>query len=191
MRKEGYTLRTQNRNGRKGVDMRRNFRTRLTVVAAGTLVALLVGAVGMAMASPPTPANGTFTQTAVTGFQIEFAGPNVIIEQTTVGVMDGTLSGTVEDSVRVVIHSDGTFTAHGTTVCQCSLEGREGLVRFTVTDSGEQIAPGTSVFSGRAAISSANGDLSGLSGLFDVEGSTDIPSGLSTFRYSGQIHFHP
>lgn len=171
--------------------MRRSFRNRSAVVAAGAVVALLVGAVGMAMASPPTPASGTLTQTAVTGFQIQFGGSNVIIEQTTVGVMNGTLSGTVEDSVRVVIHSNGTFTAHGTTVCQCSLEGKEGIVRFTVTDSGEQIAPDTSVFSGRAAISSATGELSGLSGLLDVEGSVDIPSGLSTISYSGLIHFHP
>lgn len=165
--------------------------TKMGISVAAAVAALLFATFGTAMASAPTAADGTFTQTAVTGFEIRIAGANVIIEQTTQGVISGTLSGTIEDTVRVVIHSDGTFEAKGTTIGACSVDGKQGLVGFAVTDQGEQISPDSSRFTGRAVITRTTGDLSGLSGRLDIAGTVDIPSGLSTIGYSGHIHLHP
>lgn len=39
--------------------------------------------------------------------EIGFAGPNLVFEATTVGLFSGTLSGSFEDSVKVVIHPMG------------------------------------------------------------------------------------
>lgn len=160
-------------------------------VVVGTVIALLLSTVGTALATAPMPAAGTLTQTEVTGFELRVAGSNVIIEQTTRGVMSGTLSGTVEDTVRVIIHSDGTFEASGTTICACFLDGNQGQVELAITDTGEQTSPNTSRFTGRAAITRATGDLSGLAGRLDIEGTVDLATGLSTIGYSGEIHPHP
>jgi len=164
---------------------------KMVAVVIATVTALLVATVGTAMASAPTTADGTLTQTAVTGFELRIAGTNVVIEQTTRGVMSGTLSGTIEDTVTVVIHSDGTFEAHGTTICACSVHDKQGHVEFAVTDTGKQTSPDTSRFTGRAAITRTTGELSGLAGHLDIEGTVDLTTGLSTIGYSGQIHLHP
>jgi hypothetical protein len=164
---------------------------RLGAVATAAAVALLlVGAVGVAQASPPTPASATFTQTAITGFEIRFAGPNVIFEATTAGSVDGTLSGTYEDNIRVVIHPNGRFTAQNRITCACTVEGKEGVLELVVVDTGEPVGPDTSVFEGSAVIRQGTGELSGLRGVFHVQG-TVHPTGLSTFTLSGQIHSHP
>jgi hypothetical protein len=60
-----------------------------------------------------------------------------------------------------------------------------------LVDSGEVISPDTAVLAGTAVIIDGTGELAGLRGVFTVDGIVDIPSGLSTFTYSGQIHFHP
>lgn len=161
------------------------------LIALWTATALLlVGAIGAAHASPPTAASGTFTQEAPTGFAIRFAGPNVIVEQATKGSVSGTLTGTFEDSLRVVIHPNGRFTAKGTITCQCAMDGKEGTLALVVVDNGEEIN-GVPTFAGRAVITGATGELAGLRGVLEVEGAVDQTTGLSTFSYSGQIHLHP
>lgn len=164
---------------------------RVGVLATAAAVALLVGTVGVAQASPPTAAEGTFTQTGITGFELRFAGPNTIIEQTTAGSVSGTFTGSFEDSLKVVIHPNGLFNAQGTTTCECAVEGKEGVLEFVVVDTGEPAGPDSATFEGRAVITRATGELSGLHGVLEVEGTVDLLSGLSTLTYSGQIHFHP
>jgi hypothetical protein len=159
----------------------------LTVVAAVGL--LLVGAVG-AQASPPTTASGTITQEAITGFDLRFAGPNVILEQTTVGTISGTLTGSFEDRFRAVIHPNGRFNAQGTFTCQCTVDGKSGVLEFVLTNSGEELN-GTPTFDGRFVITGGSGELSGLRGVLEFAGSVDLQTGLSTSTYSGQIHSHP
>jgi hypothetical protein len=161
------------------------------LIALWTATALLlVGAIGAAHASPPAAASGTFTQEATTGFAIRFAGPNVIVEQTTMGSVVGTLAGTFEDSLRVVIHPNGRFTAKGTITCQCTVDDKQGLLAFVVADTGEEVN-GVPTFAGRAVITGATGELAGLRGVLEVAGTVDVMTGLSTFDYSGQIHLHP
>jgi hypothetical protein len=155
----------------------------------GVLVLLLACAVRIAQASsPPTAASATFTQTAITGFEIRFAGPNVIIEQTTVGSVSGTLNGSFEDSIRVVIHPNGLFTAQGRTTCECTVAGNEGVLELLVVDTGEPVSPTNAIFEGTAVITGGTSGLSGLRGVFKVEGTVDLVTGLSTFTLSGQIH---
>lgn len=164
---------------------------RAGALVAATLVALLVGTVGVAQASPPTAAEGTLTHTAITGFDIRTAGPNAIFEQTTVGSFSGTLDGSFEESLRVVAHPTGRFNAKGTISCACTVEGREGIVELVLATSGEIVSPTTGVVEGRFVITGGSGELSGLSGVLDVEGTIDLTTGLVTITYSGQIHLHP
>jgi hypothetical protein len=159
----------------------------LAVVAAVGL--LLVGAVG-AQASPPTAASGTVTQEAVTGFDLRVAGPNAIFEQATAGSLSGTLSGTYQDSFRVVLRPDGRFTAQGTLTCQCTVDGMSGVLVLRSTNTGEAI-DGVPTFAGRFVITGGTADLSGLRGVLQFEGTVDLATGLSTSTYSGQIHSHP
>jgi ABC-type transport system substrate-binding protein len=160
-------------------------------VMVGILILLLAGVVSVAQASPPTAASGTSTQTQITSFEIRSAGPNVIIEQTTLGSVSGTLTGNFEDSFRVVIHPNGRFNAQGTITCQCTVEDKSGVLELRLVDSGEIVSPDTAIFAGTAVITGGTGELSDLRGVFAVEGMVDIPSGLAVFTYSGQIHFHP
>jgi len=151
----------------------------------------MAGVVGIAQASPPTDASATFTQTEITDLEISFAGPNVILEQTHVGTVSGTLSGSCEESIRVVIHPNGRFNAQGTNTCDFTVEGKSGVVELVIVTTGQIVSPDTAIFAGNAVITGGTGELSGLRGVFTLEGIVDIPSGLSTVTYSGQIHFHP
>jgi hypothetical protein len=159
----------------------------LTVVAAVGL--LLVGAVG-AQASPPTTASGTITQEVVTGFDLRFAGPNAILELATAGSVSGTLTGTYEDSFTVVIHPNGRFNAQGTLTCQCTVDGMSGALVIQVTNTGEEI-DGVPTFAGRFVITGGSGELTGVRGVLEFEGTVDPATNLSTSTYWGQIHSHP
>jgi hypothetical protein len=163
-------------------------RRRLLAVVAAVAI-LLVGAVGV-QASPPATASGTITQEAITGFDLRFAGPNAILEQSTAGSVSGTLSGTYEDSFRVVIHPNGRFNAQGTLTCQCTVDGRSGVLVIRVTNTGEEI-DGVPTFAGRFVITGATAELSGLRGVLQFEGTVDPATSLSTITYWGQIHSHP
>jgi hypothetical protein len=159
----------------------------LTVVAAVGL--LFVGAVG-AQASPPTTASGTITQEVITGFDLRLAGPNAIVELATAGSVSGTLTGTYEDSFTVVIHPNGRFNAQGTLTCQCTVDGRSGVLVMQVTNTGEEI-DGVPTFAGRFVITGGSAELSGLRGVLQFEGTVDPATNLSTITYWGQIHSHP
>jgi hypothetical protein len=164
---------------------------RAGAMVAATLVALLVGTVGVAQASPPMAAEGTLTHATVIGFDAQMAGPNLIFEQTTLGSLSGTLSGSIEERLRVVIHPNGRFTAHGTITCECTVEGKEGVVELMVTTTGELVSPEVAALEGRYVITGATGELFGLTGVLEVEGTVDTSTALATVTYSGQIHLHP
>jgi hypothetical protein len=163
----------------------------LKITYAILILLLMVGLVDTVHASPPTDASGASTQTQITQFELQSAGPNVIFEQTTVGSFSGTLTGSFQDSYRIVIHPNGRFNAQGTITCNCTVEGKSGVLELRLVDSGEIISPDTVILAGTAVITGGTGDLAGLRGVFTVEGTVDIQSGLATFNYSGQIHFHP
>lgn len=170
--------------------MRSNKKRRWAVLAIGSALVLLIGAVGVAMASPPTAASGTGAQTAITSFDLRMAGPNIIIEQTSTGTLNGTLTGTTEDSFTAVIHPNGSFNGHGTVTCECTVDGKSGVLELASTNTGEQI-DSVPTFAGRFVIKGGTGELSGLQGVLEFEGTVDLETGLNTLAYSGEIHSHP
>ena len=141
-----------------------------------------------AAVTAPSPASGAFTQTAVTGLEVGTAGPNTILEQTSEGTVSGTLNGSYQDRLRVVIHPSGRFNAHFTITCQCSVNGESGVLELVASDRGEIVGPTTAVFAGRAVVRGGSDDLSDLRGVLAIEGTVDLVSGLSTYGYSGTIH---
>lgn len=145
---------------------------------------------GAMLASPHTPAAGTFDQTAVLSLEVREAGPNTILEQTTQGVASGTLTGDLQDELRVVIHPNGRFNAHFTVSCVCTVDGKEGVVELVANNTGEIDGP-LGAYEGRAVITGGTGELSGLRGVLQFEGAVDLTTGLSTLTYSGTIHFAP
>lgn len=142
----------------------------------------------MAHAAPPTAAAGTFTQTGITSLQVRQAGPNTILEQTSTGLVSGTLSGSYTDDLRVVIHPKGRFNAHFTIRCECTVGGEQGIVEFVAGDRGELVSPTLAAFAGRATITGGTAELSDLRGVLEIEGATDLTTGLATYTYSGRIH---
>ena len=142
----------------------------------------------IAQASAHIAANGTFTQTAISGLDVRFAGPNTILEQTSEGSVNGTLNGSYEDDLRVVIHPNGRFNAQFTITCQCMVEGKQGVLELVATDRGQLVGPNLATFAGRAVITGGSGELSGLRGVLEIAGTVDVASGLSTYTYSGRIH---
>jgi hypothetical protein len=164
---------------------------KMKVMLGIMILLLMVSGVDTVQASPSTAASGTSTQTEITSFEVRSAGPNVIFEQTTVGSLSGALTGSFEDSYRIVIHPNGSFNAQGTITCDCTVEGKSGVLELKLVDSGEMVSPDTAIFAGTAVITGGTGELVDLRGVFAVEGTVDIQSGLATFTYSGQIHFHP
>jgi hypothetical protein len=145
----------------------------------------------MGQASLHVPASGIFTQSAITGLDVQPAGPNTIVEQTSEGTISGTLTGPYQDDVKVVIHPNGRFNAHFTITCQCTVDGRQGVLELVANDTGELVSPDVAVFAGRAVITGGTGELAGLRGVLEIEGVVDVPTGLSTYTYSGHIHFQP
>lgn len=145
----------------------------------------------MEQAPMHVPAAGTFAQTAITGLDVRTAGPNTILEQTSEGTISGTLAGPYQDDVKVVIHANGRFNAHFTITCQCTVDGKQGVLELVASDTGRLVSPDVAVFAGRAVITGGSGELAGLRGVLEIEGVVDVPSGLSTYTYSGRIHFPP
>jgi hypothetical protein len=141
----------------------------------------------MAPAASQTAATGTFTQTGITGLEVRQAGPNTILKQTSTGSVSGTLSGSYTDDIRVVIHPNGRFTAHFTIRCECTVGGNQGIVELVASDRGQLLSPNLASFEGRATITGGTADLSNLRGVFEIEGTIDLVSGLSTYTYSGWI----
>lgn len=87
-----------------------------------------------------------------------------------------------------MIHPDGTFNAKFTIVCDCTVDGKQGFLYLVATDRGELVSGTQASFSGRAVITGGTGDLSGLKGVLEIDGTVDLVTGLSEYDYVGWIH---
>lgn len=162
-----------------------NMRTLLS-----TLLFVSVGFVSSQVAAqgpPHSTATGVFTQTGIDSLDTQFGGPNTILEQTSAGSVIGTLSGSYEDAIRVVIHPDGKFNVKFTIVCACTVDGKQGFLSLVATDTGELVSDTQAVFSGRAVITGGTGELSGLRGVLEIGGTVDLTTGLSEYDYVGWV----
>lgn len=137
---------------------------------------------------PHSAASGVFTQTGINSLDVQSAGPNTIIEQTSEGSVIGTLSGSYEDAIRLVIHPNGKFNARFTIICDCTVDGKQGYLYLVATDKGQLISDTQAIFSGRAVITGGTGELSGLRGVLHIEGTVDVVTGLSEYDYVGWVH---
>jgi hypothetical protein len=144
-----------------------------------------------AQASAFTAASGTYAQTAVTSLDVRVAGRNTILERSSTGWISGTLNGTFEDEIRVVIHPNGKFDAQFTITCDCTVEGESGILEITATDTGQLTSPESGTFAGRAVITGGTNGLADLRGNLEIMGTVDVPTGLSTTTYSGKIRLLP
>jgi hypothetical protein len=133
-------------------------------------------------------AAGSFTQTGISSLEARTAGPVTILDQTSSGIVDGTLSGSFEDDLRVVILPNGRFMASFTLTVECTVDGRQGVLTLQAADVGQLADPTTGHFVGVAAITGATGELAGLHGVLEIQGVVDLPSGLSTYSYTGTLH---
>lgn len=150
----------------------------------------LVGVVSSQVAATPphSTASGVFTQTGINSLDVKFAGPNTLLEQTSEGSVIGTLSGSYEDAIRVVIHPNGKFNVKFTIVCECTVDGKQGFLYLVATDRGEMVSDTQAIFSGRAVITGGTDELSGLRGVLEIEGVVDLVTGLSEYDYVGWVH---
>lgn len=147
--------------------------------------------IGNAATSVKVAASGSFNQTSITSLDVQTAGGNTILNQTSVGAITGTLTGHFEDDLKVVIHPNGKFNAQFTITCTCTVDGKFGVLEMAAGDTGELVSPTLAVFAGRAVIKGGTGDLSGLRGVLRIEGTVDVTTGLATYGYTGDIHFEP
>jgi hypothetical protein len=157
------------------------------LILTSAVLGLLFGAVGGAHASQPAPASGTYTVNAITGFALHPVGANMFIEQTTEGVFSGTLTGTFEDQIKAIVHPNGLVGAQGTLTCACTVAGKSGTLEFVQVSTGSFHAQ---AFEGRAIITRGTGELSGLRGVLELQGTVD-PNGMATVTYVGGLHDHP
>lgn len=167
-----------------GTDHKTGIRRMNRRVFAGAMVLAVSVASAPAQASPPEPASGSWSVTAITGFSLSQAGANLVIRQTTEGVVTGTLSGTFTDEISAVLHPNGKATAQGTLTCVCTVGDRSGAIKLVQVSTGD--IP-SQTLSGTATITGGIGDLADLRGTFDLEGAVD-PNGLATITYDGRIH---
>ena len=174
-------------------------RAAVSILAASMLVACDRDPVGMENLNAPTPAlaavkvaaSGTFAQSAITSLDVRTAGGNTILAQTSNGSISGTLSGPFQDDLKVVIHPNGKFNAQFTMTCTCTVDGKSGVLEIVASDRGELVSPTLASFAGRAVIKRGTGDLAGLHGVLQIEGTVDVTTGLSTYGYSGTLHWQP
>jgi hypothetical protein len=138
-------------------------------------------------ATAPEAGGGTFAETAFVGApSIRLADGNTFITQTTTGVINGTIVGTLRDVTTIVLHPDGTFNARGVETCVCTVAGRSGTFvdRFEATGVGLSATGHFTVISGTGALSNLH-----LTGTFT--GVINPATGLSAGSYSIDYHFDP
>ena len=142
------------------------------VVAAAVLAA-------PAAATPPTSATSTFAVITATTTDVRTANGTTFITVERTASISGTFTGIATDTVVLVMHSNGTTSAHGAGTCVCSVDGRTGTFDYRFQGSGT--FPTT--LSGRYVVGHGTGGLEGL----HAEGPFDGTFFVATTR--GQHHF--
>ncbi|MGZ6871485.1 MAG: hypothetical protein ACXVFW_05560 [Blastococcus sp.] len=113
----------------------------MTAVAAA-VVAIVSAA--PAQAAPPLAGSGTGLFTADQVTSARNAGGNRIVERRLEGSMSGTLTGSISEEVRGVVHPDGTVTFQGTLVFVGTVDGcGTGTLTARLQGSGQAVPPVT------------------------------------------------
>ena len=97
------------------------------------------------------------------------------------GTYKGALAGTALDSGTAVMRSNGSFSGHGTELCDpCTIGGRTGAFTATYSYSGS----GTT-YSGTETFTRGFGKLAGLTGGGSFKGT--VNSNLQSYSYSYRL----
>ncbi len=161
----------------------------LMLFAALASVALL--AAPGAVASPPTPASGTFTTTSATLNIIREPGGNTIIDLSATVSYTGTFTGTSTVHGILIFHSDGVGAQfppwranfHDVETFTGTVNGVPGTVTFNLNGSNDP----TGALKATDTIVSATGELAGLHGVLSQIGTVGPGGPVGT--YTGQIQF--
>jgi Protein of unknown function (DUF3224) len=100
------------------------------------VAAAIAAGAAPASASPPSPVAGTFAVVTATTTDVRTADGNTFITVIRTAALSGTFTGTSTDTVRIVMHSNGTTSANGVGTCVCSIEGRTGTFDYRFRGSG-------------------------------------------------------
>jgi uncharacterized protein DUF3224 len=132
-----------------------------------------------ASATPPSPVTGTFAVVTATTTSTRTADGNTFITLTRTASISGTFTGISTDTVKLVMHSNGTTSLRGAGTCVCTIEGRSGTFDYRFQGSG--IFPTSG--SGRYVVGHGTGGLEGLHATGPFTGDFFVAN------LGGQYHF--
>jgi hypothetical protein len=107
------------------------------------------------------------------------ADGNTFITVERTAALAGTFTGTATDTVRLVMHSNGTTSIRGEGTCACTVEGRAGTFDYRFVGAGTFPA----FVSGQYVAGHGTGGLEGLHGRGSFSGTFFAAS------LDGQYHF--
>ena len=151
---------------------------RIALIALALMAAGMLGGVApAAVASPPAAGTATGSYTVQILDQTDFhtAGGNLFFNEVAELNYNGGLTGIASDTLSWVVHSDGSFNAHATEVCDsCTIGGRTGgyTAVFEFTGSGDEFGiPDFTTLEGHQTVIRATGGLAGLhsQGTFNLD----------------------
>jgi hypothetical protein len=132
-----------------------------------------------ASATPPSPSSGTFAVVSALTTSVRTAGGNTFITVERTAVISGTFTGTATDTVKLVMHSNGTTSAHGTGTCACAVGARAGTFDYHFQGSGTF----PTSLSGQYVVGHGTGGLEGLHAQGPFSGT------FFAATLGGQYHF--
>jgi hypothetical protein len=91
----------------------------------------------------------------------------------------GTFTGTTTDTVRLVMHSNGTTSIRGEGTCVCTVEGRTGTFAYRFVGSGTF----PTLVSGHYVAGHGTGGLEGLHGRGSFSGTFFVASLDGTYHF--------
>jgi hypothetical protein len=134
-----------------------------------------------ASATPPTPSTGTFAVVSAVTTDVRTAGGNTFITVERTAVISGTFNGTAVDTVKLVMHANGTTSANGQGTCACAIGARAGTFDYRFRGSGTFPVE----LSGSYVVGHGTGGLEGLHAQGPFAGSFFVAT------LGGQHHFDP
>ena len=152
----------------------------------------LAGATGAA-AAPPSPASGTLTYTSSTFNSTRTAGGNLIADLSATVAYTGTFNGTSSLHGTLILHPDGTASAHDveTFTGTVTVDGvsHTGTVTFALNGGSPPTTGSVLLFDATDTIISATDGLAGLHGVLSEVGTVPDPAVGPVGTYTGQVLF--
>jgi hypothetical protein len=154
-------------------------RTLLLLVGVAVASASLLAV--PASATPPSTSTGTFAVVTATTTDVRTAGGNTFVTVARTALISGTFNGTAVDTIKLVMHANGTTSVHGDGTCACSIGARAGTFDYSFRGSGTF----PDVLSGTYVVGHGTAGLEGLHAEGPFAGTFFVAS------LGGQHHFDP